>query len=101
MSKGQGIWLDLPTFLDLTSGPPRRLSIFNPATGALEVVGGAGSVGTPLLRPGGLQHAVELVVLPGDPPDPVVVGADYVYVRRMQPDFTLSPSGDLTMVEGG
>lgn len=100
MSKGEGIWLDLPTFLDLASGPPRRLYVFNPETGAMELVGGAGSSGTPLLRPGGLQHAVELVVLPGDPPNPVLFNGEYVYVRRMQPDFTLSPSGDVTMVEG-
>jgi hypothetical protein len=100
MSKGQGIWLNLPTFLDLTVGPPRRLYVFNPDTGALELVGGTGHGGSLLLRPGGLQHAVETVVLPGDPPDPVMLGGDYVYVRRMQPDFTLSPTGDLTLVEG-
>jgi hypothetical protein len=86
--------------LDLTSGPPRRLYVFNPDTGAMELVGGAGRGGSPLLRPGGLRHAVEIVVFPGDPPDPVLFRGDFVYMRRMQPDFTLSPSGDLTMLEG-
>jgi hypothetical protein len=62
--------------------------------------GSGGGGGTPVIAPGGAPLAAEIVVLAGDPPDPVSFKGDYVWLRSYQPNFTLSSSGDVTVVEG-
>jgi hypothetical protein len=70
MSRGEGIWLDLPAVLGLTSGPPRRLYVFNPDNGDMELVGGAG-------------RGSSLLVMPGDPPDFVTIDGDVISVEEL------------------
>jgi hypothetical protein len=101
MTRGEGIWLDLPAVLDLTSGPPRRLYVFNPDTGAMDLVGGAGHGGSPLLAPGlPAPASVELLVLAGDPPDALTLGGDYLYLRAWAPTFLVTEGGDIITAEG-
>jgi hypothetical protein len=88
--------LGLPGWVTL-GADGAQLWVFNAARGAMQRVGFRS---TPLLAPGPGPLPAEMVVLPGDPPDPVTFGGDYVWLRRHAPNFTLAPDGDLTMVEG-
>jgi hypothetical protein len=85
--------------LDMSGdGPPWPVRVHNPDTSKFESVG---IVRSPLLAPGPPRRAaVELVVFPADPPDAVTMAGDYVYLRAYEPDFTLSPQGDVTLMEG-
>lgn len=76
-----------------------RLDVWDNTLNRWDALGGAGS-SSPLLAPGPAPLAAEMVCLPADPPDPVTMAGDFVWLRRYLPNFTLSPEGDITTVEG-